>query len=70
MDYYRLTISMPVKDGKLLGRMAEDRRMTRSAVIREALHLKNDLAQERQAGRHVGSADDRDALKMVIGGSI
>ncbi len=70
MRYYKLTISMPEEDGELLHSMAEERRKTRSCVIREALHLMNDLSQERRAGRHVGSADDRDALKMVIGGSI
>lgn len=60
------TISLPPEADIVWRRIAKERGMTRSAVMRQALGILQVMDDEAKAGRYVGTSRDREALDTVI----
>ena len=66
INWSRIELNLPPEAAVILDVLAEGRKVTRSALIREALALYRIVNTAHREGRYIGIADSPDAFRTVI----
>jgi hypothetical protein len=70
MSHTQFTLNLPPEAASVLRRLADERGLTRSAVIRQALGCLQIMHDAGQRGHYTGTTRCREALDVVIVGPV